>query len=213
MRSPRVPSLRDEISAMPSDGAALEPTFCPRCTLSVVPRSILFFENTFTPSPRRSVIVSRSPTTTGETSTLPAPGAVTVSATSSREIVTLFAASAFSVTRFPMRGSFPAPSATSARLTTATGLSARRGFSSIALEPIATPTCVTVPVAMSSASVSSPNVATKLPSLLTVTVWLSIFQTGVSADSPSYTLKCIVFSYLPSLAGGLSVPSAVSCPR
>ncbi len=77
--SPRAPSFLLVIRAKPSDGAGSEPIFCPRCTLSVVPRSILFFENTFTPSPRRSVIVSRSPTTTGETSTLPAPGAVTVS--------------------------------------------------------------------------------------------------------------------------------------
>ena len=204
------------IRAKPSDGAGSEPIFCPRCTLSVVPKSTRFFENTFTPPPLRSVSVSRSPTTTGETSTGPAPGAVTVPATSNCEIVTLFAASAFSVTRFPTRGFVPAASATSARLTTATGRISRRGFSSIAcpaFSPIATPTCETRPVAISAASVSSPNIAMKLPSLLTVTVWLSICQTGVVADSSSYTLKCIVFVYFCVSVAGVSVPSKVSCPR
>ena len=118
-------------------------------------------------------------------------------ATSSSETVTLFAASAFSVTRLPTRGSFPAASAASARFTAATGRSARRGFSSIAcpaLGPMDTPTCVTLPVAMSTASASSPNIAVKLPSRFTVTGRLSTFQTGVSAASSSYTLKCIVFT-------------------
>ena len=46
----------------------------------------------------------------------------------------------------------------------------------------------------------------------------SVLITGMTnahvlRTSEMLDLKCIVFSYLPSLAGGSSVPSAVSCPR
>ena len=175
------------MSATPSDGAVA--STCPRRADDTVASTVGFArENALTPFPRRSRVRSSGPTTSGETSTLPAPGAVTRPATSSCDTVASADTRAFSVARLPTRTSSAAPSAVSARLTAATGRSARLGLSSVARladVPIARPTCVTRPVAISAASVSSPNACTKLPSAFTVTSWSSIFQSGVVASAPS----------------------------
>ena len=164
--SARAPTALLVMSAMPSDGALARTS--PRSLAPVSATSTVGFaaENAFTPAPRISRVRSLSPTVSGETATSPAPGAVTLPVTSSCETVASAATSALSVTRLPMRMSRAAPSAVSAWFTAATGLSSRLGFSSTALSPIARPTCVTVPVARSSAKVSSPNSCTKLPSCL-----------------------------------------------
>ena len=197
-RRARAPVALLEMSATPSDGAVAR-TVPLNTAPDGVSNTVGFArENAFTPPPRKSRVLSSGPTTSGETDTLPAPGAVTTPVTSRLDTVASAATRAFSVTRFPMRMSSAAPSAVSARLTAATGLNSRLGFIStavLAFCPSASPTCVTSPVAISEARSSSPNAYTKLPSAFTVTSTPSfpVCQSGVVASSPSYTRKCIVF--------------------